>query len=68
MELKDLAHNLRDYAKVNASWSNKLAWKIEDLKNKLFNKNKPLQITDGNNKNNRAESFDSAKKDNSQMC
>lgn len=64
MELKDLAHNLRGYAKVNASWSTKLAWKIEDLKNKLFNKNKPLQITDGNNKNNRAESFDSAKKDN----
>ena len=64
MELKDLAHNLRGYAKVNASWSTKLAWKIEDLKNKLFNKNKPLQITDGNNKNSRAESFDSAKKDN----
>ena len=64
MELKDLAHNLRDYAKVNASWPTKLAWKIEDLKNKLFNKNKPLQITDGNNKNSRAESFDSAKKDN----
>lgn len=64
MELKDLTHNLRGYAKVNASWSTKLAWKIEDLKNKLFNKNKPLQITDGNNKNSRAESFDSAKKDN----
>ena len=64
MELKDLAHNLRGYAKVNASWSTKFAWKIEDLKNKLFNKNKPLQITDGNNKNSRAESFDSAKKDN----
>ena len=64
MELKDLAHNLRGYAKVNASWSTKLAWKIEDLKNKLFNKNKPLQITDGNNKNSRAESIDSAKKDN----
>lgn len=61
MELKDLAHNLRGYAKVNASWSTKLAWKIEDLKNKLFNKNKPLQITDGNNKNSRVQSIDSAK-------
>ena len=40
MELKDLAHNLRDYAKVNASWPTKLAWKIEDLKNKCLYINK----------------------------